>query len=101
MNQFKRPKPAPAPAPAPAPTPTPLVYHTYTFTKKVKNKIPRSEFQTLKNYFDSITPPLMFEDISNVPKFINAHLSYIESMEMPSVQPYFDRLIELKTKLKT
>jgi hypothetical protein len=42
----------------------------------------------------------MFEDISNVPKFINAHLSYIESMEMPSVQPYFDRLIELKNKLK-
>jgi hypothetical protein len=102
LNQFKLPKPVVLPTVSKnTPViPEPLVYHTYTFTKKVKNKIPRSDLQTLKNYFNSITLPLMFEDISNVPKFINTHLNYIESMEMPSVQPYFDRLIELKNKLK-
>jgi hypothetical protein len=84
------------------PTPpiyTPTTSHTYTYTSEVKNKVCRNEFQTLKNYFNSITPPQTFDDISNVPKFINTHLNYIENMQLPSAQAYFDRLIELKNKL--
>jgi hypothetical protein len=79
---------------------TPTTSHTYTYTSEVKNKVCRNEFNELKNYFNSITPPQTFDDISNVPKFINTHLNYIQNMQLPSAQAYLDRLIELKNKLK-